>query len=1091
MNKKICMAIGILLIGLIVMAALSAQGASDPTCAAGDGSIGIMNPAAIYCEELGYEYKIISVSDGQQGVCVLPDKKQCDEWAFLNGGCGQEYSYCAKQGYQTTTVSDGKNPFSREYAVCLSKEGKSIGSVTDLMNLSEKATRGSVHLSNPVTTSDLDKLSSSSSFDWRDHNGSNWMTSVKNQGYCGSCWAFSSLGVVEAVNNIREGSPTLDLDLSEQYLVSDCAVGPGSCCGGWHDSALDYIRDHGVSNESCFPYDDADCVCDNWGCQCSDSGSGECSNKTCSDRCSNWQNSLTQITGKGAVSSSNIKSYVVDKGPLVVDMGTGDNAGAYWDNDVYRCSNDWEINHSVVIAGYDDGGGYWIVKNSWGSSYEDGGYFKVGYGECGIESNVHYVDRTVLPLTVTPPPSTDCQRVDGSNGDYWYACDGVKVTQTARQSWSDGINDFQIVGDRVFWGYRDGQIGKAAYYSNRVTGGAITKITQAAEEAWNDSIENFQVDGDRVIWRYRDGLYEKYAYYFNQVTGGAITKITQEAEECWNDWIDDFQVDGDRAFWLYRDGTYEKYAYHHRCLLSGSITKITQTAEENWNDSISNFTVSGNTASWYYYDGHMDFGKTYSDQLSSCDPPPPVNDAQFMNQFVTTTMVAGETYSVWVEMKNTGGITWTRDDGHKLGSQNPENNNTWGKSRVWLPDGVSVGLDQTYRFTFDVTAPTEPGEYDFQWRMVQESVEWFGDYTENVRITVRAPINDAQFMDQSVPTTMVADETYPVWVEMKNTGETTWTREGGYRLGSQNPQDNQNWGSSRIWLPEGVSVEPDQTYRFTFTVTAPVQPDSYNFRWRMLQATVEWFGGLTNNVIVQVTPPPSCPGTERKWRSDYYGQALYESLDQPDPPVCLNNDLCLYSNGNPADHGTISGDWICSWDSINGRQQGGWYLCEITRAGANKVIEGYECEQVGSGYAWLIPTATPTPSRTPTNTPTPTPTSTNTPTPTPTKTPTPTPCPGTEHKWQSDYYGQTPYQSPVQPNPPVCRSDDRCLYSTGSAVPHGTLDSSTWICSWDNIDGRTQGVWYQCESTRANADKVIEGYECQQVGSGYEWIPVQ
>jgi hypothetical protein len=96
----------------------------------------------------------------------------------------------------------------------------------------------------------------------------------------------------------------------------------------------------------------------------------------------------------------------------------------------------------------------------------------------------------------------------------------------------------------------------------------------------------------------------------------------------------------------------------------------------------------------------------------------------------------------------------------------------------------------------------------------------------------------------------------------------------------------------------------------------------------------------------------------------------------------------------------------------------------------------------------------------------------------------------TEHKWQSDYYGQTPYQSLVQPNPSVCLSDDRCLYSTGDAANHGTVNG-VWICSWATLGGYQQGVWYQCEETRANAHKVIEGYECQSVGVNYVWIPVR
>ena len=71
---------------------------------------------------------------------------------------------------------------------------------------------------------------------------------------------------------------------------------------------------------------------------------------------------------------------------------------------VYRCTNDSGANHAVVITGYNDAGGYWIIKNSWGDTWNGDGYFKVGYGECSIESWVDYVD-TGSPPTATPTPT--------------------------------------------------------------------------------------------------------------------------------------------------------------------------------------------------------------------------------------------------------------------------------------------------------------------------------------------------------------------------------------------------------------------------------------------------------------------------------------------------------------------------------------------------------------------------------------------------------------------------------------------------------------------------------------------------------------
>jgi len=92
----------------------------------------------------------------------------------------------------------------------------------------------------------------------------------------------------------------------------------------------------------------------------------------------------------GYVSAGQIKQSVVDSGPLTVAMGYGSGYGGYWDGDIYRCTNDSGVNHGVVIAGYSDAGGYWIVKNSWGSGWNGNGYFKVGYGECAVEQYAVY-----------------------------------------------------------------------------------------------------------------------------------------------------------------------------------------------------------------------------------------------------------------------------------------------------------------------------------------------------------------------------------------------------------------------------------------------------------------------------------------------------------------------------------------------------------------------------------------------------------------------------------------------------------------------------------------------------------------------------
>ena len=321
------------------------------------------------------------------------------------------------------------------------------------MGLSEKTTKGSLPVAQGATPPEQGGSVGvpPSSFDWRNYSGQNWMTPVKNQGSCGSCWAFSAVGVVEAVYNISTGNPDLDLDLAEEYLVADC-LPYNSCCGGWMDTAFVFIRDSGIPDEGCLPYvDQWSCTCGDGTCDsiCTYRTGGRCSDATCSDRCSDWQNSLVTIDATGGVSSSpsEIKQSVVDKGPLSVAMGWGSNYGGYWDGDIYRCTYDSGINHGVIIAGYSDAGGYWIVKNSWGTSFGAGGYFKVGYGECAIENYVSYAvpgaspGQYELTMQVSPPGSGT---TSPSVGDHWYDSDtSVDVSASA----NSGFDFAQWSGD--------------------------------------------------------------------------------------------------------------------------------------------------------------------------------------------------------------------------------------------------------------------------------------------------------------------------------------------------------------------------------------------------------------------------------------------------------------------------------------------------------------------------------------------------------------------------------------------------------------------------------------------------------------------
>ena len=113
-----------------------------------------------------------------------------------------------------------------------------------------------------------------------------------------------------------------------------------------------------------------------------------------------------------------------------------------------------------------------------------------------------------------------------------------------------------------------------------------------------------------------------------------------------------------------------------------------------------------------------------------------------------STMCTGQTAQVSITMQNTGTAVWAIPSADpnpfRLGSQNPQDNTVWGFSRVEiaaLTNGYSPSLPgpgTQWTFSFTVTAPSSPGTYNFQWRMVQEGVTWFGDYTPNVQVNVHS-----------------------------------------------------------------------------------------------------------------------------------------------------------------------------------------------------------------------------------------------------------------------------------------------------------------------------------------------------------------
>jgi len=224
------------------------------------------------------------------------------------------------------------------------------------------------------------------SFDWRDCHGLDYITAIKDQANCGSCWAFGVLGVLEGVVNAYYNNVSLDLNLSEQDLVSCDSPPNEGCGGGWLDMALDYLQANGVANETCFPYNATDVLC--------------------SQKCDDWEDGAWSITGYENITLGDIdaiKEALITKGPLVVGFEVYEDF-PYYSSGIYRHTfGPFLGGHAVVMVGYGtyDGETYWICKNSW-ADWGESGYFNIFAGECGIDNtSVQAIDEPIPPALIT------------------------------------------------------------------------------------------------------------------------------------------------------------------------------------------------------------------------------------------------------------------------------------------------------------------------------------------------------------------------------------------------------------------------------------------------------------------------------------------------------------------------------------------------------------------------------------------------------------------------------------------------------------------------------------------------------------------
>ena len=234
----------------------------------------------------------------------------------------------------------------------------------------------------------------------------------------------------------------------------------------------------------------------------------------------------------------------------------------------------------------------------------------------------------------------------------------------------------------------------------------------------------------------------------------------------------------------------------------------------------------------------------------------PSNYSSFVSQSIPATMTAGNSYSVSISFKNTGGTTWDAAHQYRLESLSPTNNTTFGINRLNLSNGP-IAPGGTGIFTGTVVAPYPSGTYNFTWQCIQDNIGVrFGPASTNFPITVNLTANAAKFISQTVSTSIPAGTDFVPTIVFKNIGSATWTTAATYILKSRNPYNNVTWGTSAVALPG--SIASGATATFTPTLSAPSTPGTYAFQWSMMQTSIsQLFGDLPASVNIVVTLGPN------------------------------------------------------------------------------------------------------------------------------------------------------------------------------------------------------------------------------------------
>lgn len=349
------------------------------------------NPAAIYCERMGYEYVIETNSEGKSvGMCKLPDGSKVNAWDFFKGKVKPEYSYCKKAGYDIVSEEEIQGSYTTQTAYCVkgttlrSGDSESKVAMVDLMEKEgfnlfnySKLTDTVVKPYNPGLVYAPGRPTSEfpETFDAREEG---YMNEPRNQGALGSCWAFAAAGVLESeFNKLFNFRGEKRISLSESFIVyclggnpnlttpiyeANCIDNDSIKDGGNPCKAMNEISENGVCKLKDFEY-----------------------RITPPEECTHWNDpKIYTPSGRSqyVFDIDDLKSAIYNQGSVCICIHTQKNFHNYVSGiyDLRTDHSDTTGSHAVCLVGWgvENNTEYWILRNSWGTeSWGENGYMKL------------------------------------------------------------------------------------------------------------------------------------------------------------------------------------------------------------------------------------------------------------------------------------------------------------------------------------------------------------------------------------------------------------------------------------------------------------------------------------------------------------------------------------------------------------------------------------------------------------------------------------------------------------------------------------------------------------------------------------------